>query len=53
MSPFSAPEAITGGEVYETFAGGSACGVQQGKKKAKPVKSGTFSGTAVEIGEAG
>jgi hypothetical protein len=50
--PFSAPEAITGGEIFESFTGGSTCGVPQGKRKAKAVKSGTFSGTAVEIGEA-
>jgi hypothetical protein len=49
--PFSAPEAITG-EIFESFTGGSACGVPQGKGKAKAVKNGTFSGTAVEIGEA-
>ncbi|MHB8531750.1 MAG: hypothetical protein ACYDC2_03415, partial [Solirubrobacteraceae bacterium] len=48
--PFSAPTAATGGEVFESFAGGSTCGVAEGKKKAKPVKSGTFSGTALEIG---
>jgi hypothetical protein len=50
--PFSAPEPITAGAIYESFTGGATCGVAQGHKKAKAVKSGTFSGTAVEIGEA-
>ncbi len=48
--PFSAPAAVTGGEVLESFTGGSTCGLVEGKKKAKAVKSGTFSGTPLEIG---
>ena len=48
--PFGAPATVTGGEVFESFSGGSACGVAEGKKKAKAVKSGTFSGTTFEVG---
>ena len=50
--PFGGPEPITGGEVFESFTGGPMCGISAGKKSAKPVKNGTFSGTALEIGEA-
>jgi hypothetical protein len=48
--PFASPTAVTGGEAFESFVGGSSCGLAEGKKKAKAVKSGTFSGTALEIG---
>ena len=48
--PFGGPEAITGGEVFESFTGGSTCGVPQGSKQAKPVKKGVFSGTEVTLG---
>ena len=34
----------------EAFTGGSSCGVKQGKKPAKPVKSGTFSAPTLEFG---
>ncbi len=50
--PFATPAPITGGELWETFAGGSTCGLAEGSRKARPVKKGFFSGTAVEIGEA-
>jgi hypothetical protein len=50
--PFAAPAPIVGGQIYETFTGGSTCGLAEGKRKAKPVKNGSFTGTAVEIGEA-
>jgi hypothetical protein len=49
--PFGGPEPITGGEVWESFAGGPSCGVAEGKKKARPVKNASFSGTPLEIGE--
>jgi hypothetical protein len=48
--PFASPTAITGGEVFESFSGASTCGLAEGKKKPKAVKSGTFSGTALEVG---
>jgi hypothetical protein len=51
--PFSAPEPITGGELFETFTGGSTCGVAEGHRKAKPVKKGSFSGTTLDVGEGG
>ena len=43
--PFAGPEPIIGGQVYETFNGGYTCGLAEGKKKAKPVKTGTFTGS--------
>lgn len=49
--PFGSPLNILGGTVYESFTGGPTCGIAEGKKKAKAVKSGVFSGTAVELGE--
>jgi hypothetical protein len=51
--PFSGPEPIVGGEIYETFTGGYTCGLAEGKRKAKPVKKGSFTGTGIDIGEAG
>ena len=50
--PFTAPAPVTGGEIWESFNGGSTCGVAEGKMKAKPVKSGFFAGTALDVGEA-
>jgi hypothetical protein len=50
--PFGAPAAITAGEAFESFNGGSTCGLAEGGRKAKPVKAGVFSGTALEIGQA-
>ncbi|MCW3031990.1 MAG: hypothetical protein JWM60_335 [Solirubrobacterales bacterium] len=47
--PFSSPAAVSGA-VYESFTGAATCGVAQGKKQAKPVKSGTFSGSSIELG---
>jgi hypothetical protein len=52
QGPFVALEPISGGEVFESFTGGSTCGLAEGKKKAKAVKRGVFSGTPLEIGEA-
>ncbi len=37
------------GTVSETFIGGTGCGVPVGKKAAKPVKKGTFAGSALAI----
>ena len=37
------------GTVSQTFTGGATCGVPVGKKKAKAVKNGTFTGSAVTI----
>jgi hypothetical protein len=48
--PFQAPVGVLGGTVWESFTGGPTCGVAEGKKKAKAVKRGTFSGTALELG---
>jgi hypothetical protein len=43
--PFS-PVALSG-KTSMTFTGGTTCGVAQGKKKAKAVKKGMFTGTTV------
>ena len=48
--PFGAPTSISAASVYESFTGGSTCGQAVGKKKAKAVKSGSFSTSEVEIG---
>lgn len=48
--PFASPTTIAASSVTESFTGGPTCGVAQGKKKAKAVKSGTFSTSEVEIG---
>jgi hypothetical protein len=37
------------GAVSQTFTGGATCGVANGKKKAKKVNEGVFTGTAVTI----
>jgi hypothetical protein len=37
------------GTVSETFTGGAKCGQPEGKKKAKPIKKGTFIGSAVSL----
>ncbi len=50
--PFAAPEPILGGTVTESFTGGPTCGLAEGKKKPKAVKTGVFSGSELEIGEA-
>jgi hypothetical protein len=49
--PLATPLSITGGAVWEMFKGAAYCGVAApGKTTATPVKSGIFSGTAVELG---
>lgn len=48
--PFAAETSLTSASTFESFAGGSTCGEPVGKKAAKPVKSGTFSTSAVEFG---
>jgi len=48
--PLKEPLSITSGAVSESFTGGPTCGVPSGKKKAKAVKKGVFSGTAVGLG---
>jgi hypothetical protein len=48
--PFAAPTSVSAAAVYESFTGGSTCGQAVGKKKAKAVKSGSFSTSEVEIG---
>ncbi len=48
--PFSTETPITTGYTGEAFTGGSSCGVKEGKKAAKPVKSGTFSAPNLEFG---
>lgn len=48
--PLKAPSPFASASVAETFTGGPNCGVPAGNGKVKPVKSGTFSTSAVEIG---
>ncbi len=48
--PFTTPASVTAASVAESFTGGSTCGQAVGKKKAKPVKSGAFSTSEVELG---
>jgi hypothetical protein len=48
--PFSSPTPIAASSVTESFTGGPSCGVAEGKKKAKAVKTGEFSTTEVELG---
>ena len=47
--PFGSPAALSG-TLFESFSGGPSCGVAEGSKKAKAVKSGTFYGSNVELG---
>jgi hypothetical protein len=47
--PFSAPAAVSGA-LYESFTNGPNCGLAEGKKQAKPVKSGIFSGSSIAFG---
>jgi hypothetical protein len=47
--PFTTATSFKAGSVSESFAGGSTCGQQVGKHKARPVKSGTFSTSEVEF----
>ncbi len=48
--PFSTATALTTAYTGESFTGGSTCGVKEGKKAAKPVKSGFFSAPNLEFG---
>jgi hypothetical protein len=48
--PFEAPQTIFAASLSESFTGGATCGVSQKKHKVKPVKSGTFATSALEIG---
>lgn len=48
--PFEKPMSLFASSVTESFTGSSSCGVPAKKGKPKPVKSGTFSSTQVEIG---
>ena len=48
--PFATPTSVKAGTVSESFTGGPSCGVAEGKKKAKAVKTGTFSTSEVEFG---
>jgi len=48
--PFAAPTPVRAATVSESFTGGPTCGQAEGKKKAKAVKSGTFSTSEVEFG---
>jgi hypothetical protein len=47
--PFPTPAAVAG-TLYESFSGGPSCGLPQGSKKAKPVKTGSFSASGIELG---
>jgi hypothetical protein len=49
--PFEQPQKIFAASLYESFSGGPTCGVPPAKGKAKPVKSGTFATSTVEIGQ--
>lgn len=48
--PFAVPQNLFAPSLSESFTGGPACGVPPAKGKAKPVKSGTFATSAVEVG---
>jgi hypothetical protein len=48
--PFAKPMSVFASSVSESFIGAPSCGVPPKKGKAKPVKSGSFSTTQVEIG---
>lgn len=48
--PFSGVHDVFASSLSESFAGGATCGVPPAKGKAKPVKSGAFATSAVEIG---
>jgi len=47
--PFPVESAVRSESVTEIFNGGATCGVPNGKKKAKPVTTGTFSTSEVEL----
>ena len=48
--PFATPTTVSATSVYESFTGAPSCGATSGKKKAKPVKLGSFSTSIVEFG---
>lgn len=48
--PFAAPQSLFAASLSESFTGGPACGVPPAKGNAKPVKSGAFATSPVEIG---
>ncbi|HUH81417.1 MAG TPA: fibronectin type III domain-containing protein [Solirubrobacteraceae bacterium] len=48
--PFEAGASLSAASVSESFAGGPTCGIASGKKKAKAVKSGTFSTSPLMLG---
>lgn len=47
--PFATPQSLFASSLSESFTGGPACGTPSEKGKAKPVKSGTFATSGVEI----
>ncbi len=47
--PFAGVHDVFASSLYESFAAGPTCGVPPAKGKAKPVKSGAFATSAVEI----
>jgi hypothetical protein len=49
--PFAKPLSLFASSVSESFTGAPSCGIPPKKGKAKPVKSGSFSTTQVEIGK--
>jgi hypothetical protein len=48
--PFGEATSLTSAFVSESFKGGPTCGLAEGKKAAKPVKSGSFATPVVEFG---
>lgn len=48
--PFSAPASMTANAISETFTGAETCGQKVNKKRAKPVRIGTFVAGLTEIG---
>lgn len=47
--PFPSAALLTG-TVFESWKSGASCGLTEGSKAAKPVKSGSFSGSGIAIG---
>ena len=48
--PFSTEATFATAFTDESFSGGPTCGVKEGRKAAKPVKSGSFTTPTVEFG---
>jgi hypothetical protein len=48
--PFAGPRSVFASSLWESFKGAATCGVPSPKGVVKPVKSGTFATSAVEIG---